>query len=189
VSAAQSPDGPDVGAVAPSEPEAAERTAAPAPAPAAPLATADDAVESLFARVSQPVVDPPAGGLRAAHVVALKGRVAQIRWRGATDPVEADLAPEVEPELIEQAVEERALVMVETAPRPAVVGILQTRRPRELRLEAAKIEIDAREEVLLRSGRAALRLRQDGDIEIVGSRISAASRGLFRLVGRILRLN
>mgnify|MGYP000741516851 CR=1 FL=1 len=27
------------------------------------------------------------------------------------------------------------------------------------------------------------------DIEVVGSRISAASRGLFRLVGRMLRLN
>ncbi|MEZ4311015.1 MAG: hypothetical protein R3F14_23480 [Polyangiaceae bacterium] len=43
--------------------------------------------------------------------------------------------------------------------------------------------------MLLRAGRAALRLREDGDVELVGSRISAASRGLFRIVGRILRLN
>jgi hypothetical protein len=28
-----------------------------------------------------------------------------------------------------------------------------------------------------------------GDVELVGSRIRAASRGLFRLVGRMLRLN
>jgi hypothetical protein len=43
--------------------------------------------------------------------------------------------------------------------------------------------------VLRVAGRGAIRIRGDGDIEIVGSRISAASRGLFRLVGRILRLN
>ena len=51
------------------------------------------------------------------------------------------------------------------------------------------LTIDAAEELVLRAGRAALRLREDGDVELVGSRISAASRGLFRLVGRILRLN
>jgi hypothetical protein len=70
-----------------------------------------------------------------------------------------------------------------------VVGVLQTRIPRELTLKADKIHIDARHELLLRSGRGAMRIRQDGDVELVGSRISAMSRGLFRLVGRVLRLN
>ena len=70
-----------------------------------------------------------------------------------------------------------------------MVGVLQTRSPREIHLKAAVVHIEGDEEVLIRSGRAALRIRQDGDVEIVGSRIHAASRGLFRLVGRILRLN
>ena len=43
--------------------------------------------------------------------------------------------------------------------------------------------------VVLRAGRGALRLREDGDVELVGSRISTMSRGLFRIVGRVLRLN
>ena len=71
---------------------------------------------------------------------------------------------------------------------PLVVGVLHTRRPRAIRLKAATIEIEGDEEVLVRAGRGALRLRADGEIEVVGSRISAASRGLFRIVGRILRL-
>jgi hypothetical protein len=179
VSASRSPAAPDTGSGDAPEAEAA------APAEAA----ADDPVESLLARVTQPAVEPPAGGLRAAHVVSLDGKVARIRWRGATDPVEADLAREVDPDLVHQAIAERSLVMVETGVRPAVVGVLQTRAPRVLSLKAGRIEIEAKEELLLRTGRAAVRLRQDGDIEIVGSRISAASRGLFRLVGRILRLN
>ena len=43
--------------------------------------------------------------------------------------------------------------------------------------------------MFLRSGRAALRMRGDGDVELVGSRIATMSRGLYRLVGRVLRLN
>jgi hypothetical protein len=81
------------------------------------------------------------------------------------------------------------MVLVEEGPPPLVVGVLQTRRPRELKLRAGTVTIEGEQEVLIRAGRAAIRLREDGDIEIVGSRISAASRGLFRLVGRILRLN
>ncbi len=56
-------------------------------------------------------------------------------------------------------------------------------------LSAGTVTIEGEREVMIRAGRSAIRLREDGDIEIVGSRISAASRGLFRLVGRILRLN
>jgi hypothetical protein len=72
---------------------------------------------------------------------------------------------------------------------PLVVAVLQTRMPEHVHLRGGKIELEAEEEVLLRAGRAGFRLRKDGDVELVGSRISAASRGLFRLVGRILRLN
>jgi len=30
---------------------------------------------------------------------------------------------------------------------------------------------------------------EDGDVEVVGSRILTMSRGLFRILGRVLRLN
>ena len=129
------------------------------------------------------------GGLRAARLVSVGGGAALIEWRGSGARIGAALAPGLELELLEQVVEDGGMVLVEEGPPPMVVGVLQTRRPRELKLRAGTVTIEGEQEVLIRAGRAAIRLREDGDIEIVGSRISAASRGLFRLVGRILRLN
>ncbi len=112
-----------------------------------------------------------------------------ITWRGHGEPIAAAIAPGVETALLEEIAAQRGLVLVEQGPPPTIVGALQTRRPREVKLHAATVEIQGESEVLIRAGRSALRLREDGDIEIVGSRIHAASRGLFRLVGRVLRLN
>jgi hypothetical protein len=67
--------------------------------------------------------------------------------------------------------------------------VLQRRLPSTVQLTGQTVVIDAERELLLRAGRAAIRLRDDGDIEMVGSRIMTMSRGLFRIVGRVLRLN
>ncbi|XXT16021.1 hypothetical protein WME94_37880 [Sorangium sp. So ce429] len=132
-----------------------------------------------------------ATGARTARVLDLAGRSATIMLRGATAPVEAELAPEVDPEVIADAQANGDSVLVECCEGepPLVVAALATRKPRELRLRAATVHIEGDEEVLLRSGHGAVRIRQDGEVEVIGSRISAASRGLFRLVGRVLRLN
>ncbi len=138
------------------------------------------------------VLAPPAvAGMRTARVVRVSGRRATLVLRGHADPVEATIAPEVDPGVVADAMEagESVLVEVCAGEPPLVVAALHTRRPRALRLKAATIVIEADEEILLRSGRGAVRVRADGDIEVVGSRISAASRGLFRIVGRMLRLN
>ncbi|AUX34993.1 uncharacterized protein SOCE836_071810 [Sorangium cellulosum] len=133
----------------------------------------------------------PAAGTRTARVLAVTDRSATIVLRGAPAAVEAELAPEVDPEVIADALDNGDSVLVECCEgeAPLVVAALATRKPRELRLQATTVHIEAEDEVLLRSGHGAVRIRQDGDIEVIGSRISAASRGLFRLVGRILRLN
>lgn len=131
------------------------------------------------------------GGLRAARLLSIAGRRATICYLRATSSLDADIAPEVDAALLEAARTDRQLVLVDAAPgeRPMIVGVLQTRLPSELRLRGEVVHIEGEREVLLRSGRAGVRLRADGDVEIVGSRIHAASRGLFKLVGRILRLN
>jgi len=72
---------------------------------------------------------------------------------------------------------------------PLVVGVVHSKPPSKMRFSAEEIEIDASRELLLRSGGATLRLRSSGDVELVGSRISAVSRGVMRLIGRLLRLN
>jgi hypothetical protein len=161
-----------------------------------PLA-AEDPVDRLLERVStsgRPVgVTPPGdGGLRTARVITLcDGRHATVRSRTDPEPRGVLIAPELDRSLLVDAVRDGQLVLVErdAAGMELIVGILQTRRPTVLRLVADELEITAKRSILVSAGRAALRLRQDGDVELVGSRISAASRGLFRLVGRMLRLN
>jgi hypothetical protein len=162
----------------------------PAEPPSEPEPATQEPVERLLDQVAPPSqVMAGGGGLRAARLVSVGGGAALIEWRGSGARIGATLAPGLELELLEQVVEDGGMVLVEEGPPPMVVGVLQTRRPRELKLRAGTVTIEGEQEVLIRAGRAAIRLREDGDIEIVGSRISAASRGLFRLVGRILRLN
>jgi hypothetical protein len=149
--------------------------------------------EILHAPVAEPKpgASAPVEGLRTARLAGVSGRRAAITLRGQRDPVEAEVDPEVDPAVVGEALETGDSVLVELAPGecPLVVGVLHTRRPREIRLKATTIQIEGEEELLIRSGSGALRIRADGEVEIVGSRISAVSRGLFRLVGRILRLN
>jgi len=129
-------------------------------------------------------------GVRSAELVGLADGVARIRFRGDLRVVEVPVDGDVEMDLLEDARRDRQRVLVETFPGgQLVVGVLQVRRPRELKLRAEVLELDATESITLRSGRAGMRMRNDGDIEVVGSRISAMSRGLMRLVGRALRLN
>ena len=132
-----------------------------------------------------------ASGMRTARVAGVSGRRAKIALRGQAEPVDAAVAPEVDPGVVADALASGDAVLVELCEGeiPLIVAALHTRRPREIRLKATTIQIEGEEEVLVRAGRGALRIRSDGEIEVVGSRISAASRGLFRIVGRILRLN
>lgn len=145
--------------------------------------------EASPARVETPQVRRP--GLTVARLIGLDGRRATIAFRGERAPFPAELDEEVERELAVRALEQKSAVLVEIDEqgRAFVMGIVQTKRPREVVIEGESVRLEGAREVVLRAGRAALRLREDGDVELVGSRISAASRGLFRLVGRILRLN
>jgi hypothetical protein len=127
-----------------------------------------------------------------ARVASVKGREAQIVFRGKASPVAATIDEGVDRALVQGAAAKGEMVLVEVEPGavPIVVGMVQTKAaPETLELRADRIVIEAGRELLLRSGRGALRIREDGDVELVGSRISTVSRGLFRVVGKILRLN
>jgi hypothetical protein len=171
-------------AAAESDPEVAD-----APAEEASI---ERLMDHLPQQVAAPTAPAPAG-LRTARVVALRGREAQIVWRGRRRDatVTAMVDEGVHAELVARALASGDAVLVEQDPElgPIIVGVVQTRIPDELHLRARKVVIDADEEVVMRAGRGALRIREDGDVELVGSRISTLSRGLFRIVGRVLRLN
>lgn len=169
------------------EPERTEAAPASAQAPAVPLDEILPTPEGGVSASPRPLI----GGMRTARLAAISGRQAKIVLRGQAAPLEATIAPEVDPTVVADALGSGDSVLVELVEgeRPLVVAVLHTQRPREIRLKATTIQIEGDEEVLVRSGRGAVRIRSDGEVEVVGSRISAASRGLFRIVGRILRLN
>jgi hypothetical protein len=177
----------------------ADDASAEAAAPVADIVTAPDAlrederVERLLDRVDAPAPKPivaPAA-LRTARVSFAEGRTAELTMRGEPEPVVADVAQEVDPALVARAAETGGSVLVEIVAGavPLVVGVVQTQLPPEVTVRADTIALEAKRELLLRAGSAALRLREDGEIEVVGGRISAVSRGLFKIVGRVLRLN
>jgi hypothetical protein len=176
--------------MSPRPPPGAPRTAdAAEPECAAESSLGDYLPEQAPERAPVPAL--PLTGLRSARLTGARGQSASILLAGDDAPREATIADDVDPEIVHEALEagERVLVEPDESGAPVVVGVVRSRKPDKLKLTARVVEIEGSDEVLVRSGKGAMRLREDGDIEVVGSRISAASRGLFRLVGRMLRLN
>lgn len=178
------------------EPDAADAethadTERSAPVTAPSTGGPEEQLARLFDKVEAAPSPPRITGLCTARVVSCANGMAELRFRGQSESQLATLDAEVEEELVLAAARDRQAVLVEVLPGalPVVVGIVQTRVPREVELRADSVTIEGKREVLLRAGRAAVRLRDDGEIEVVGGRISAMSRGLFRIVGRVLRLN
>ncbi len=171
----------------------------------AEVAAADTSLDELMSQVADPPVSvaPKAAAapsessglagvaMRTALPIGVRGRHVSLSVRGVAEPVMGELAPGVSAEVIALAADNQDAVVLECVPDmpPLVVGVLQTKIPETLTLKAKKLHLEGEEEVLVRSGLGAMRIRKDGDVELVGSRIAAMSRGLFRLVGRVLRLN
>lgn len=191
-------------------PTQAAPAAAP-PAPLAPPAPSDEAdqiappqsrIDDLLDRVAQPTLPaierpstappgPSTASLRTARVTRVFETRVELRMRGSDQTMIALIEEGVERELLIDAMTNGGTVLVEMIPKkdPVVIGLIQTRLPSKVEIKAKDIVLDAEREVLIRAGRAALRIREDGDVELVGSRILTMSRGLFRIVGRVLRLN
>lgn len=172
----------------------------------AEVAAADTSLDELMNQVADPPVSaapreqigaPREGAslagvaMRTAVPIGIRDRLVSLKVRGVQGSVVGELAPGVSAEVVALAAENGDSVVLECVPDtpPLVVGVLTTQIPETLTLRAKKVHIEGDEEVLLRSGLGAMRVRRDGDVELVGSRIAAMSRGLFRMVGRVLRLN
>lgn len=133
----------------------------------------------------------PTSGLRSARLISVEGRRAMITWRGRTELVDADVASDVDDALLALALQNGDSVLVELVPNepPIIVGMLQTRMPSKVHIAADEVHFEAAKVLVLRAGRAALKLHEDGEVELLGTKINAVSRGLFKIVGRVLRLN
>jgi len=165
---------------------------AAAPPLGAPSEGAQDiTVEQLLQHVPENIAESGPPALRTAHVVSMQGDFAKIRYRGSSTELLAEIDGGVDEAVVRRAMVngDRVLLEVDPGLGATIVGVIQTRVPAEVELKGQRVVIEADEEVLVRAGRAALRLQQDGDIEVVGGRISAMSRGLLKLVGRMIRIS
>lgn len=161
--------------------------AAVSEAEASPLDRLLDQVESQPVPAALP--SPPR--LALVRGERLVGQAVLVRPRSGAESLEAEIGDELDRALLGDAIRDGQLLLAEwpESGPPVVVGVVQTRPPSRLHFAAEEIALDASRELLLRSGAAALRLRASGEVELVGSRISAVSRGVMRLIGRLLRLN
>ena len=147
-------------------------------------------VENANAVLPQPLPEPA----RIALLLGLRWvneHEVEVTLRTGRASFPATVAAEVDRGLVTQAIADRQLLLAEwpEGGTPLIVGVVHTRPPSKLHFSADEIELNASRELVLRSGSAALRLRAGGDVELVGSRISAISSGVMRLIGRLLRLN
>ncbi len=115
---------------------------------------------------------------------------AQVELLEGGARIDATIAKHVDPVLVERSIREGALALLtQSAHQIQVIGFVQTNIAETTHISGKDIVIEADQKLTLRSGRAAIQLRADGALEILGTRIAATSRGVFRLVGRALRLN
>lgn len=70
-----------------------------------------------------------------------------------------------------------------------VLGLPAVVPDRTGHLEAERIVVDGKEEIAIRVGRAAIVLRSDGEIEILGTRIVSRARESHRLLAPMIKLN
>ncbi|HSC89708.1 MAG TPA: hypothetical protein VLC09_20640 [Polyangiaceae bacterium] len=151
-------------------------------------ASASSALDRVFRLVE--VDTPPREGLRVARVTQLSGEDVRVEFVDDGRSGLAAGAAAVERALVERAIEDGSLALIDVSRGQMVLlGFLQTRLPTTSTLRGDRIEIEAEQELVLKSGRAALRLRSDGSVDLLGTRINAISRGVLRLLGRALRLN
>jgi hypothetical protein len=156
------------------------------------LTIVDPSYISLGAPQVLALTPPPTlSGLQLASLLEIQGETATvvvIEPEPNEEPKHVLVAKHMDLNFLQDARSNGHLVLLGGPPhRLRIVGVVQTSYPRTI--NAQSIEINASESLTLKSGRAGVQLRSDGSVEVIGSSIRATSRGLFRLIGRALRLN
>ncbi len=166
-----------------------------------PCSISGNTLENIFdmvdadasSKAPAPSVRPfvaPQGGLFIALLSEVDGTTVRLRNPASGELFKASVAPHLDSAYLSSQVENGQAALVQgTTEKLLVVGLVDVGPRRRHILEADEIELTAKKRLTLKSGSSALRLQSDGSLELLGSRISAASRGVLRLAGRALRLN
>jgi hypothetical protein len=147
-------------------------------------------------------------GPRIGRVVAFRNGEARVDFDGnALGPVRARVASTVDVESLARAADSRqdaVLIFADGDPRrpvllallrsdtPLVDAILQGSLPsaeKTARVDGQRVEIEGREEVLLRCGKATLTLRRDGKVVLRGVEITTQADRVQRIRGGKVQIN
>lgn len=147
-------------------------------------------------------------GVRVGRLLGpASGDAVPVEFEGSGGPVKARLATDLGPGLLAEAVAERrgAVLLFEDGDprRPIVVALLASstplidailakrlpQAPREARLDGVRVELEGREEVVLRCGRASLTLRRDGQVVIRGVNIRTEASQVQKIRGGKVQIN
>lgn len=100
----------------------------------------------------------------------------------------------VDPALLEEALSRGATVVIDNGTEPKIAGVLMTSRALTIDREGSvvakvqRMEVDASEEMLLKTPRTFLQLTVR-DVELYGVRISTRAREVVKILGSMVKLN
>jgi uncharacterized protein involved in type VI secretion and phage assembly len=153
----------------------------------------------------------PAGrieGARVARVVSARGAEVSVEVEGVRrGSVVARVSAALDDAALARAARERqeALVVFEDGDpsRPVVVALLRSRTPlidaalagplpageKTARVDGRRVEIEGREEVVLRCGKASITLRRDGKVVVRGVNVVTQADAVQKIRGGKVEIN
>jgi hypothetical protein len=135
---------------------------------------------------------PPAPALGLARVLGRDGDRWQVQGPAGAQTVAAD--PAIDPALLDEAARTGARVVLELGPAPVIAGLLQTARAvvidrgGAVELTVKRLAVTVAEEALLKSAGAFLKIGPQ-ELELYGQRLVSRARELYRVLGRMVKIN
>ena len=142
---------------------------------------------------------------RVGRVVAFAGGEARVQLKGRAAPVTARVTAALDDRLLARAASERqeaVLLFEDDDPqRPIVVALLRSRTPlvdavlempraeKVAGLDGERVILEAKEEVVLRCGKASLTLRKDGKAVLRGVNVVTQARQVHKIRGGKVQIN
>jgi hypothetical protein len=158
-------------------------------------AIAEASVKASGRDARPPPVQLAPGTLGVAKILRVEAGVAEIDFAGS--PREAFIEATVHPSVIETAMDRGENVLVTSGADGVfrIIGAVRTQPTPgvdamdEIKLKANRIELEADQEVQVRSGVAIIAVRAVGEVETYAERIVSRAEELQKIVARMLRLN
>lgn len=126
------------------------------------------------------------------RVIERAGEAWRVEVDGRICDATADAS--VDARLLEECMRDGARVLVEAGERAVIAGALVTRRAvtiasdNTVTVKARAVTIEGRDEVTLKSAGAFIRMR-DAEVETYGARVLHTARELFKVLGRMVKIN